>query len=280
MFWGSFFEKNFCLVFHGGSSFRNFQKNQKIFKISKMPKIVPKSIQTCFEHVLGQIFRNNFFAQCSMDGRVFEKISKKWKSFQKSKNAQNPSQKWPNVFWTSFLSNFFEKLFCPVFHRGSTLRKFSKKSKNFQNSKNAQNRSQKWPNVFWTSFEAIFSKNYFAQSSTEARVFENFQKNQKNFKISKMPKIFPKSVQTCFEHVLGRFFQITYLKTLVGSVRYLITLHKYSVFHYIVELHSAFLNCWPMPNLNTLMRLVRYTLSSYIAKQFPNTKTLLSYTQS
>ena len=33
----------------------------------------------------------------------------------------------------------------------------------------------------------------------EGRVFENFQKNQKNFKIPKMPKIVPKSVQTCFE---------------------------------------------------------------------------------
>ena len=34
-----------------------FQKIQKIFKIPKKPKIVPKSVQTCFEHVLGQFFR-------------------------------------------------------------------------------------------------------------------------------------------------------------------------------------------------------------------------------
>ena len=82
----------------------NFQKNQKIFKIPKMPKIVPKSVQTCFEHVLGSFFSKKIFAQCSMEGRVFE---------------------------------------------------------NFQ------------------------------------------KKNQKIFKIPKMPKIVPKSVQTCFEHVLG-----------------------------------------------------------------------------
>ena len=37
----------------------------------------------------------------------------------------------------------------------------------------------------------------------EGRVFENFQKNQKFSKIPKMPKIVPKSVQTCFEDVLG-----------------------------------------------------------------------------
>ena len=57
LFWVKFFEKIFCPVFRGGSSFRNFfQKNRKIFKIPKMPTIVPKSIQTCFEHVLGKIF--------------------------------------------------------------------------------------------------------------------------------------------------------------------------------------------------------------------------------
>ena len=36
-----------------GRVFEMFSKNQKIFKIPKMPKIVPKNVQTCFEHVLG-----------------------------------------------------------------------------------------------------------------------------------------------------------------------------------------------------------------------------------
>ena len=40
--------------------FEKFQKNQKIFKIPKMLKIVPKSVQTCFEHVLRQFFRKIF----------------------------------------------------------------------------------------------------------------------------------------------------------------------------------------------------------------------------
>ena len=40
-----------------------------------MPKIVPKSLQTCFEHVLGQTFRKRF-AQFSMEGRVFENFQK------------------------------------------------------------------------------------------------------------------------------------------------------------------------------------------------------------
>ena len=42
-----------------------------------MPKIVPKSIQTCFELVLGQFFRIIFFAQCSVEGRVFENFQNK-----------------------------------------------------------------------------------------------------------------------------------------------------------------------------------------------------------
>ena len=53
------------------------------FKIPKMPKIVPKSIQKCFELVLGQIFRK-IFAQFSMECRVFKNFQKKiFSRFQK-----------------------------------------------------------------------------------------------------------------------------------------------------------------------------------------------------
>ena len=73
LFWVKFFEKIFCPVFRGGSSFRKFSK-KNIFKIPKRPKIIPKSIQTCFEHVLGRIFRKTFFAQCSMEtSKIFKK---------------------------------------------------------------------------------------------------------------------------------------------------------------------------------------------------------------
>ena len=89
---------------------------------------------------------------------------------------------------------------------GRVFENFQKKSKRFQKSKNARNRSKKCPNVFWTSLGVIFSKKFFVQCSMEGRVFENFQKNQRGFKIPKMPKIVPKSVQTCFEDVLGWFF--------------------------------------------------------------------------
>ena len=129
-----------------------------------------------------------------------------FQKIRKISNFQKCSKSFPEVFkrvLNMFWGNFFEKNFCPVFHGGSSLRKIFEKSKNFQNSKNAQNRSQKCSNVFWTCFGVIFPKKFFPQYSMEGRVFENFSKNQKVFKIPKMPNIVPKSVQRCFEHVLG-----------------------------------------------------------------------------
>ena len=177
----------------------------------------PNVFWTCF----GCNSFENFFAQCSTEGRVFEMFSKNQKrvpkfqkcpksfpkkSKQKIRNfakfhAQNRSQKCPNVFWTCFGVNFSRNFFCPVFHGGSSLRnvfkkfsKFQKRPKSFPNC----------PNVFWTCFGVIFSKMlFFAQCSMEGRVFEMFSKNLEIFKIPKMPRIVPKSVQTCFEHVLG-----------------------------------------------------------------------------
>ena len=63
-----------------------------------MPEIVPKSIQTWFEQVLGQIFRK-IFDQFSMECRVFETFQKKSKNFQKSHQKRTkPFQKNPKVF--------------------------------------------------------------------------------------------------------------------------------------------------------------------------------------
>ena len=113
------------------------------FKIPKMPKIVPKIIQTCFERVLGQTFRK-FFAQCSVEGPVFENFQKKlFSKFQKCpKVFPKVSKRVLNMFW----GKIFEKFFCSVSRGGSSFRKYSKKK--FQNSKKAQKCSQKYPNVF------------------------------------------------------------------------------------------------------------------------------------
>ena len=115
-----------------------FSKIFKIFffKIPKMPKIVPESIQTCFERVLGQIFRIIFLP--SVPWRVefskifkiffFSKIQKCPKSFPKV------SKRVLNMFCGKSSENF-----CPVFDGKSSLRKFSKK---------VFSKFQKWPKVF------------------------------------------------------------------------------------------------------------------------------------
>ena len=51
-----FSKKFFAQCSMEGRVIENFQTNQKIFKIPKMPKIVPKIVQTCFEDVLGWFF--------------------------------------------------------------------------------------------------------------------------------------------------------------------------------------------------------------------------------
>ena len=119
-----------------------FKKNQKSFKIPKMPKIVPESIQTCFERVLGQIFRK-FFAQCSVEGQVFEKFQNFFLKFQKCpKVFPKASKRVLNMFCGKSLGKFLPSFRWNV--------ESSKIFKNFffQNSENAQKCSQKNPNVF------------------------------------------------------------------------------------------------------------------------------------
>ena len=103
-----------------------FKKNQKSFKIPKMPKIVPESIQTCFELVLGQIFRkffcsvfrggsnfrkiSNFFLKFQNCPKVFPKVSKRVLNmfFGKSFGKFLPSFRW-NVESSKIFKFFFSK---------------------------------------------------------------------------------------------------------------------------------------------------------------------------
>ena len=113
-----------------------FKKN--IFKIPKLPKIVPKSIQTCYR----VIFSKKFYAQCSMEGRVFENFPIFFSKFQKCpKSFPKVSKRVLNVFW----GKLFEIFFAQGSVEGRVFENFHKKY--FQNSKNAQKCSQKYPNV-------------------------------------------------------------------------------------------------------------------------------------
>ena len=115
-----------------------FKKN--VFKIPKMPKSVPKSIQTCFEHVLGQTFRK-IFAQFSMECRVFENFQRNQIIFKIPKMPKSV----PKSIQTCFRVIFSKKFYAQCSMEGRVLENFQIF---FQNSKNAQNRSQKYPNVF------------------------------------------------------------------------------------------------------------------------------------
>ena len=109
-------------------SWKIFKKIKKISKIPKTPKIVPKRIQTCFDCNLRQFFRK-FFAQFSMEGRVFEIFQKKIKKlskFQKCpKSFPKVSKRVLNLFWVKF----FEK-FLPSFPWQVDSSKFFKKNQN------------------------------------------------------------------------------------------------------------------------------------------------------
>ena len=159
-----------------------FKKN--IFKIPKLPKSVPKSIQTCYR----VIFSKKFYAQCSMEGRVFENFPIFFFKIPKMPKIV------PKSIQTCFervLGQTFRIFFCPVFRGGSSFRKFSQKifSKFQKCPKVFSKVSKRVLNMFWGK---IFEK-FYAQCSMEGRVFENFPKNQKKFsKFQKCPKVFPK----------------------------------------------------------------------------------------
>ena len=142
MFWGNFFEKLFCPVFHGGSSLRNvFYKFKKFSKFQKRPKSFPncpKVFWTCF----GVIFSRNFFCPVFHVGSSLRNVSEK---FSKFKKRPKPFPICPNVFWTCFGVILSKNFFAQCSMEGRVFEMFLK---SFQNSKNAQNRSQKFENCF------------------------------------------------------------------------------------------------------------------------------------
>ena len=106
----SFLETFFCSVFHGVIG--SFRKNQKKSKLQKCRRSFPK-----LSKLVLNMFCGNFLQkECPVfhGGSGLRNFSKKSKKIQNSKNAQNRSQKCPNVFWTSFGAMFLQ-FFCPVF---------------------------------------------------------------------------------------------------------------------------------------------------------------------
>ena len=211
-FWGYFFQKFFLPIVPWRVEFSKCF--QKVFKNSKMPKIVPKSVQLCFEHVLGVLFSKNFFCPVFHGGSRLRNVFKKSKKFQISKKAQNRSQKCPNVFWTCFGVFFSKSFFAQCSMEGRVLEMFSKKLKNFQTFKNAQNPSQNVQTCFEHVLRYSFQNFFFAQFSMEGRVFEMFSKNRKYFKISKNAQ----NRSQKRPNVFWTCFGVRFLKTFLPSV--------------------------------------------------------------
>ena len=142
-----------------------------------MPQSVPKSIHTCFR----VIFLTKFYAQCSMEGRVFEnfqfffsKIQKRPKSFPKeSKHVFIVI--WDN-FTEKFLSSFPLKVESSKFFKKiRKISKFQKRLKSFPKV------SKRVLNLFW----AKFCENFFCSVFRGGSRFRKFSKKLKNFQNSK-----------------------------------------------------------------------------------------------
>ena len=140
---GQIFRNFFCPVFRGGSSFRKLSK--KIFKIPKCPKVFPKVSKRVLNMFCGKFFEK-FYAQCSMEGRVFENFQKKNQKICKIPKVPKIHLKSIQTCFELVLGQIFRNFFCPVFRGRSSFRKLSKKK--FSKFQNAQKCSQKYPNVF------------------------------------------------------------------------------------------------------------------------------------
>ena len=88
MFCGYFSEKKLPRVPCRVGPSEIVKKNQKNFKIPKVPKVVSKSVHTCFDYALGQFFRI-FFAQCSMQGFSDFLDLRIWVQFSGPKNKSS-----------------------------------------------------------------------------------------------------------------------------------------------------------------------------------------------
>ena len=172
MFWGKLFGKILPSFPWNVESTKIFKKN--IFKVPKRPKSVPKGIQTCFR----VIFSKKFYAQCSMEGRVFENFQKIF--FFKIPKMPKSVPKSIQTCFELVLCEIFRKIFLPSVPWRVEFWKIFKKY-----IFKIPRRPKSVPKRIQTCFRVIFSKKFNAQCSLEGRVFENFQKKTKNLQNSK-----------------------------------------------------------------------------------------------
>ena len=160
-----------------------------------MPKSVPKCIQTCFS----VIFTKKFYAQCSMEGRVFENFQNFFFSkFQKRpKTFPKESKRVLIVIW----DNFFEK-FLPSFPWKVESSKIFKKN-NFKIPKMPNS----VPKCIQTCFSVIFTKKILPNFPWKVESSKIFKKIKKVANFLKCPKSFSKVSKRVLNVFWGKLFE-------------------------------------------------------------------------
>ena len=97
MFWCKLFEKFLPSFPWNVESSKIFKKIKKFAKFQNCPKSFAKVSKSVLNLFWVKFFKI-FFCPVFRGGSGFRKFSKKSKNFQNSKNDQNRSQKYPNVF--------------------------------------------------------------------------------------------------------------------------------------------------------------------------------------
>ena len=134
-----------------GRVFENFQTNRKFLKNAKMPEIVPKSVQTCFEHVLGRFFRKIFLPIVPWrveSSKIFKKVKNFSKLQQSLKSFPKVSKRVLNKFWGDFFEKFF---FAQCSMEGRVFENFQTNQKFLKNAK----MPEIVPKIVQTCFEHV-----------------------------------------------------------------------------------------------------------------------------
>ena len=179
--WDNFFEKFLPSFPWKVESSKIFKKLKKVSNFLKRPKSFPKVSKLVLNKFWGKLFEI-FFAQCSVECRVFENFRKNIFKIPKLPKSV------PKSIQTCYRVIFLKKILCPVFHGGSSFRKFS----NFFFSK-----FQKCPkvfpkvskhdlNMFWGKLFEKFLPS-FPWNVESSKIFKIFFS-----KFQKCPKVFPK----------------------------------------------------------------------------------------
>ena len=150
-----------------------------------MAKSVPKGIQTCFR----VIFSKNFYAQCSMEGRVFENFQN---FFFKNPKMSKIVPKSIQTCFERVLGQTFRKFFAQFSTAFRILEKFQKNQKKISKF---QKRPKSFPKeskrvliVIWDNFFEKFLPS-FPWKVKSSKIFKKIKKDS-NF--LKCPKSFPK----------------------------------------------------------------------------------------